>query len=90
MKAQKQPTTAATTSLTSDVAPSPIWSRAMPPGPDIHAKITKEYAKHVARDAFFWAWPVVNLYNRRLSAEKLRAFLRRTGAGCATQLYCHA
>jgi hypothetical protein len=43
----------------------------MPPGPDTRVKITKEYGKHVARDAFFWAWPLVNLYNRRLSAEKL-------------------
>ena len=23
------------------------------------------YAKHVARDAFFWAWPLVNVYNKR-------------------------
>jgi hypothetical protein len=71
MKAQKQPTAAATTtSATSDVAPSPIWSRAMPPGPDRRVKITKEYAKHVARDAFFWAWPLINIYNKRLVAEK--------------------
>jgi hypothetical protein len=42
----------------------------MPPGPDIHVKITKEYVKHVARDAFFWTWPLVNIYNRRLVAEK--------------------
>jgi hypothetical protein len=50
---------------------SPNWSRAMSPGPDRRVKITKEYAKHVARDAFFWAWPLVNIYNRRLRAEKL-------------------
>ena len=70
MKPQKQPTTAATTSVTSDVAPSPICSHAMPPGPDRRVKITKEYAKHVARDAFFWAWPLINIYNNRLVAEK--------------------
>jgi len=38
----------------------------MPPGPDARVKITEEYAKHVAGDAYFWAWPLVNMYNRRL------------------------
>ena len=46
--------------------PSRNWSRAMPPGPDARVKVTEEYAKHVARDAHFWAWPLVNMYNRRL------------------------
>jgi hypothetical protein len=50
--------------------PSPLWSRAMPPGPDTRVKITREYAKHVARDAFFWAWPLVNVYNKRRGAEQ--------------------
>ena len=40
------------------------------PGPDTRVKITEEYARHVARDAFFWAWPLVNVYNKRLAAEK--------------------
>jgi hypothetical protein len=47
-------------------APSPGWSRAIPPGPDSRVKITEAYAKLVGRDAFFWAWPLVNVYNRRL------------------------
>ena len=46
--------------------PSRNWSRAMPPGPDPRVKITEAYAKHVARDAYLWAWPLVNMYNRRL------------------------
>jgi hypothetical protein len=72
MKTQKHPTAAAATSpAIYDVAPSQNWSHAMPPGPDIHVKITKEYAKHVARDAFFWTWPLVNIFNRRVRAEKL-------------------
>jgi hypothetical protein len=69
MKTHKQHNTTATP-VTTNVAPSPNWSRAMPPGPDRRVKITKEYAKHVARDAFFWAWPLVDIYNRRLQAEK--------------------
>jgi hypothetical protein len=49
------------------ITSSPLWNRAVPPGPDVRVKITKEYAKHVARDAFFWAWPLVNVYNKRLA-----------------------
>lgn len=39
----------------------------LPAGPDTRIKITEEYARHVGRDAFFWSWPLVNMYNRRLS-----------------------
>ena len=46
--------------------PSPDWAAAVRPGPDRQTKITTAYAAHVARDAYFWAWPMVNLYNRRL------------------------
>jgi hypothetical protein len=45
---------------------SPGWTRALPPGPDARVKITGEYAKLVGKDAYFWAWPLVNMYNRRL------------------------
>ena len=47
------------------IAASPLWSRALPPGPDARVKITAAYAKLVGRDAYFWAWPMVNLFNRR-------------------------
>jgi hypothetical protein len=43
-----------------------------PPGPDTRVKITAEYAKHVARDAYFWAWPLVNVYNRRLAFSPVK------------------
>ena len=52
--------------------PSPEWARALPAGPDARVKITEAYAAHVARDAFFWAWPLVNMYNRRLAFSKMR------------------
>ena len=45
--------------------PSPEWARALPPGPDTRVKITEGYAAMIARDAYFWAWPLVNIYNRR-------------------------
>src|SRR5580692_8551750 len=51
--------------------PSPGWDRAMPAGPDARVKITEAYAAHVARDVFFWAWPMVNVYNRRLAFSKM-------------------
>ncbi|RUM23340.1 DUF1254 domain-containing protein [Rhizobium vallis] len=52
--------------------PSPGWSRALPPGPDARVKITEAYAAHVARDALFWAWPLVNMYNRRLAFSQMK------------------
>ena len=52
------------------VPPSPNWSRVMPPGPDLNVKITESYAAHVARDTFMWAWPLVNIYNKRRGAEQ--------------------
>jgi hypothetical protein len=42
----------------------------MPPGPDTRVKITEEYAKLVARGAYFWAWPLAGVYNRRLASAK--------------------
>ena len=51
----------------SPVAPSPNWALAMPAGPDARVKITEAYARMVARDTYFWAWPMVNIYNRRLA-----------------------
>ncbi|WP_375459512.1 DUF1254 domain-containing protein [uncultured Enterovirga sp.] len=52
--------------------PSPGWSRALPSGPDAGVRITEAYAAHVGRDAFFWAWPLVNMYNRRLAFSKMK------------------
>jgi hypothetical protein len=52
------------------VPPSPNWARAMAPGPDASVKITEGYARLVARDAYFWAWPMVNIYNRRLAFKQ--------------------
>jgi hypothetical protein len=53
------------------VAPSPGWAAAVPPGPVRGTKMTEEYAELVARNAYFWAWPLVNVYNRRLTYEKV-------------------
>jgi hypothetical protein len=55
---------------TQSLPPSPNWARAMPPSPDVNVKITDGYARLVARDAYFWAWPMVNIYNRRLAFKQ--------------------
>src|SRR5689334_9392857 len=47
--------------------PSPEWARALPPRPDTSVKMTEAYAVMVARDAYFWAWPMINIYNKRLN-----------------------
>jgi hypothetical protein len=44
----------------------------MPSGPDARVKITEEYAKLVGRDVYFWAWPLVNMYNRRLAFSQVK------------------
>ena len=41
--------------------------KSLPSGPDVNVKITTEYARLVAKDAYFWAWPLVNIYNRRVA-----------------------
>lgn len=45
----------------------PPLTHAQPPAPDAQMRITEPYARLVARDAWFWAWPMVNVYNRRLA-----------------------
>ena len=41
------------------------------PGPVPGTRMTAEYVRMVGRDTYFWAWPMVNLYNRRLTFEKI-------------------
>jgi hypothetical protein len=58
------------------VAVSPGWASALRTGPDRRVKITEEYAKLVARDAYFWAWPLLNIYNRRLVMAQAKEAVR--------------
>src|SRR5258708_2316223 len=51
------------------ISPSPEWAQVLPAAPVSGTKITTEYAELVGRDAYFWAWPLVNLYIRRLIHE---------------------
>jgi hypothetical protein len=38
------------------------------PMPVKGTRITEPYARMVAREAYFWAWPMVNIWNRRLAS----------------------
>lgn len=62
-------TTASAQTRDIPLAPSPGWGKALPFGPDSRGKITENYARHVGRDVYFWAWPLVNIYNKRRAAE---------------------
>lgn len=33
-------------------------------------RITEAYARMISRQTYFWAWPMVNIYNRRLAFDK--------------------
>jgi hypothetical protein len=59
------------------VPPSPNWGKAMPPAPDARVKVTEEYARQVGRDVYFWAWPMVNMYNRRLHFSQVKEIMRQ-------------
>ena len=48
----------------------------MPAAPDVRVKITEAYAAHVARDAYFWAWPMVNIYNRRVAFSQVKEAMK--------------
>lgn len=55
---------------------SPGWASALPAGPDTRVKITEAYAMLVARDSYFWSWPLVNIYNRRLVMAQVKEAVR--------------
>jgi hypothetical protein len=58
----------ATDDRTGAATPSP--SAAGVPGPVRGTRITEAYARLLARDAYFWAWPMANIYNKRLTFGK--------------------
>ncbi|MCG2842047.1 DUF1254 domain-containing protein [Sandaracinobacter sp. RS1-74] len=65
------------------VQPSRGWAGAMATGPVPGTRITASYAELVARDAYFWAWPLVNMYNRRQQAAKVPQTILRGAAPVA-------
>ncbi|WP_322616941.1 DUF1254 domain-containing protein [Pseudomonas sp. BIC9C] len=41
------------------------------PGPVAGTKVTEPYVRMLAREAYFWAWPMANIFNRRLAFKDL-------------------
>jgi hypothetical protein len=49
-------------------------------GPIVGARMTEAYARSTARALYVWAWPMVNVYNRRLAMAILKEPGRLNGA----------
>ena len=49
----------------------PVPPPATVPGPMPGGRLTEEYVKQVGRSAYLWAWPMVNMHNRKQILEKL-------------------
>ncbi|MBF6023987.1 DUF1254 domain-containing protein [Lysobacter niastensis] len=52
-------------------APAPVTAAPQVPGPVAGTRITEAYARAAARDVYFWAWTLVNVYNRRINFQSL-------------------
>ncbi len=53
------------------VANNPSGNNRPLPGPVPNTILTDEYVKQIATFAYLWAWPMVNIHNRRLTFEKV-------------------
>ncbi|MDE1165495.1 MAG: DUF1254 domain-containing protein [Pseudomonas sp.] len=42
-----------------------------PPGPIADTKVTESYVRMMAREAYFWGWPMANIFNRRQTFKDL-------------------
>lgn len=66
-------TIAANLQATSAAAVEPM------PGPVEGTKVTESWVRMVARDVYFWAWPMANVFNRRSAFRSLRETGRMGG-----------
>jgi hypothetical protein len=71
MKSTKRRPAAKKRAARSGAAGTSASTAVQPTGPVAGTKITEAYARMVARDAYFWAWPMVNIYNKRLANSQL-------------------
>jgi hypothetical protein len=55
--------------------PAPILASrvpgAIPTGPAPGSRLTQEFVREIGRFAYFWAWPLVNVFNRYNSFKRL-------------------
>jgi hypothetical protein len=56
------------------MATSSVWAQtALPPQPVAGTRMSAAYVEQIGRFAYFWAWPLVNMHNRRILLQKLPA-----------------
>lgn len=72
--------TAQPTAMPNPGTPSSIES---PAGPVPQSRLTEGYVRLVARDAYFWAWPLVNMMSRRAVYSQVPARMYLGGAPVA-------
>lgn len=60
------------TSANAAQAESGTLSKVTVPGPVPGSKVTEAYVRMAARDAYFWGWPMANLYNRRMAFKEIK------------------
>jgi hypothetical protein len=65
----ESPATGPSETVATEPAPAEAAKEAVP-GPVKGTRLTETYARMVARDTYFWAWPMVNMYNRRLAFKQ--------------------
>jgi len=53
--------------LHADTPPSQPAAKSALPGPVPDTRMTEAYVRMVARDTYFWAWPMLNVYSRRVT-----------------------
>ena len=56
---------------TQQTAAQPPAPQPSVPGPVPGTRMLEQYVRDVGRFAYFWAWPLVNMHNRRIILEKL-------------------
>jgi hypothetical protein len=54
-----------------DRSDSMASAQELPPGPVAGTRITEAYARQVARSAYLWSWPMVNVHSRHAAYERL-------------------
>jgi hypothetical protein len=64
---------ASTTETAAPASPTPPGATPQSvPGPVPGTRMTEEYVRQVGRMAYFWAWPMVNVYNRLVTFDQLK------------------
>ena len=52
-------------------APAPTSAAAQIPGPVPGTRLNEGYVTQMGRSIYFWAWPMMNIHNRKVTFEKL-------------------